>query len=79
MEFALENGRHASPSCELISHASFAPFSEVDATGLPGNTRTWCDWVPEPATTKSQIDQKLCDKSPYSLTSPEYQGIAVVN
>lgn len=35
--------------------------------------------IPEPNAPESQIDQRLCDKSPYSLTSPEYQGIAVVN
>jgi hypothetical protein len=28
---------------------------EEDATGLPGNTRTRCDFVPEPNATKSDL------------------------
>lgn len=36
---------------------------EVDATDLPGNTKIWCDQVPEPNATKSQIEQKKsCDQ-----------------
>jgi hypothetical protein len=31
-------------------------------SSLPGNTRAWCDCVPEPNATKSQIDQKSCDQ-----------------
>jgi hypothetical protein len=41
-----------------LRHLASCEIPEVDATGLPGNTRTWCDWVPEPDATKSQIDQK---------------------
>jgi hypothetical protein len=43
---------------------------EVDATSLPGNTRTRCDWVPEPGATRSQIDLESCDKIPRDSRSP---------
>jgi hypothetical protein len=43
-------------SCSAPGRACDIP--EVDATDLPGNTRTWCDWVPEPNATKFLIDQK---------------------
>jgi hypothetical protein len=48
--------------CTLDRRRFDCEIPEVVTTGLPGNTRTSCDCIPEPNATKSRFDQKWCDR-----------------
>ena len=59
-----QSSHHTCCCCEI---------PEGDATGLPGNTRTWCDWVPEPNATKLKLTRSDATRSTLRPKCPQSQ------